>query len=114
MASTTSLASDYRRVSDALLARIGWTSGISRTTDDLVRAARRYSSIQERWCSEEMSESTTARLEARESSLEARIASLVQDLPHHDSGAWTVRFDGDPRGYVVTLVAPDGDTVGVA
>jgi len=113
MASTVSLASDYRRVQDALLARVGWTNGISSTTDQLVRAARRYSTIQERWCSEEMSEDTTARLEKRESALEERIASLVQDLPKHD-GPWAVRFDGDPRGYVVTLVDGNGSEVGVA
>lgn len=109
-----SLAKDYRRVQDELLRYIGWTSGISATADALVRAARSYSVIQERWCNEEMSDDTTARLEARETRLEERISSLVQDLPSHDSGAWAVRFDGDPRGYVVRIIAPNGDTIGIA
>ena len=64
--------------------------------------AARYATIQERWCSEEMSDRTTAALEAKEQRIEARITSLLQ--PH----GITVKFGGDPRGFTVKLHLPSG------
>jgi hypothetical protein len=49
-------------LADRLLPYIGYTPGIRMTAEALESAARSYSRIQERWCSEEMSEDTTARL----------------------------------------------------
>lgn len=105
---------DLNEFTDRLGRYVGWTPSIKHTADTLLRAGRSYATIQERWCCEEMSDETTARLEKRETSLESKIAGLAQDVPDHDSGAWRVRFDGDPRGYVVRLVSPDGTEIGVA
>ena len=101
------VADDVLRVTDALARHVGWAPGITTTVEGLVRAVRRYATIQERWCNEEMSDDTTARLERAEQRLQNRITTYAWALPDHDSGPWRVRFDGDPRGYVVTLVAPD-------
>lgn len=64
--------------------------------------AARYSTIQERWCSEEMSDRTTADLEKRESRIETRIRDLL--APY----GITVSFHGDPRGFCVYLHLPSG------
>jgi hypothetical protein len=66
------------------------------------RNAAMYKTIQERWCNEEMSDRTTATLEAREQRMEARIRDLL--APY----GITVSFQGDPRGYCVYLHLPSG------
>jgi membrane protein implicated in regulation of membrane protease activity len=101
------------RLTDQLGRYVGWAPGISATASELVRAAQSYSRIQERWCSEEMSDETTAKLEARETKLERKITDLVWDLPTPDEGRWSVRFEGDPRGHTVRIVHPDGAEIGV-
>ena len=100
-------------LADKLGAHVGWTNGITETCSKLTRAASSYSTIQERWCCEEMTDERTAQLEKRETALEALIGSLVQDLPHTDDGPFVVQFSGDPRGHTVRLVAPDGREIGV-
>lgn len=92
---------------------IGSTYGIDQTCSLLHRHARTYDRIQEMWCNDEMSDRATARLEAQEAKLEARIRSLVQDLPQPDDGPWQVQFSGDPRGYTVRLIAPTGREIGL-
>ncbi len=92
---------------------VGTTSAIEETCSLLARHAASYSRIQEAWCSVEMSDAATARLEAKESALEARIGSLVQDLPAPDDGPWRVVFEGDPRGWTVRIVTPDGREIGL-
>lgn len=101
------------RVAHKLNYQIG-TSGTSQRVASLLhRHARTYDRIQEAWCSVEMSDRQTARLEAREAKLEARIRELVELLPQPDGGSWRVEFSGDPRGYTVRLVAPDGREYGI-
>lgn len=69
----------------------------------LMRHAKTHGRIQERWCSEEMSESLTRRVERREKQIEALITR------HAESLGCKVHFDGDPRGYTVKLFLPTGD-----
>lgn len=101
-----------RKLADKLGAYVGWTSNITLTCSEITRAARSYSTIQERWCSEEMSDATTERLVKREEKLEAKLDALVQDLPHTADGPFTLVLQGDPRGHTVKLVTPDGHEIG--
>lgn len=64
--------------------------------------AATYARIQERWACEEMSDKTTAALEAKEQRIEQRITSLLKPY------GITVTFGGDPRGYTVKLSLPSG------
>jgi len=66
------------------------------------RHAVTYARIQESRCSEEMSERATARLERREAQIERRIGHLAAYI------GCGVKFTGDPRGYCVRLILPDG------
>lgn len=97
---------------------IGSTHAIDATCSLIARHATTYAHIQEAWCNDEMSEQTADRLAAKEARLERRIVDLVADLPAADDGPWSVRFDGDPRGWVVRIKAPEHagayDGVGVA
>jgi hypothetical protein len=94
------------RLAHKLNPAIGTTSAIAETCSLIARHARTHGHIQETWCSVEMSDRQTARLEKREAQLEARITRLVEDLPETDEGPITVLFGGDPRGYTVKLVMP--------
>jgi hypothetical protein len=95
-----------RELADKLHPAIGWTSDITRTCSLIARHARTHGHIQEAWCSVEMSDRQTERLEKREAQLEARITDLVAQLPETDEGPITVLFGGDPRGHTVKLVMP--------
>ena len=101
-----------RKLADQLGCYVGWTSNITLTCSEITRAARSYCTIQERWCSEEMDDATTEKLEARETRLEEKLSSLVQDLPETDDGPFVLRLEGDPRGHTVRLIAPDGREIG--
>jgi hypothetical protein len=113
-----------RELADKLGRYTGWTFGISETCSLICRHATTYNRIQELWCNEAMSDKATARLEAKEARLEARIDSLVRDLPDgevHVMGSDELvrmspkaRFDGDPRGYTVRIVFDEHHEVGVA
>jgi hypothetical protein len=70
----------------------------------LMRNAKAYATIQERWCSEEMSEATTTRLEKREANIEKWFTTTLQPF------GITPDFQGDPRGAVVKLKVPSGRT----
>lgn len=78
----------------------------------LVTKAKALGRIAERWCSEEMSDETTARVTKREERLEAEVTALCDEINVRPS------FDGDPRGFVVKLhFGPDpkrqpGNTMG--
>lgn len=63
----------------------------------LGRAATTYARIQEIWCSVELSERQTAKLEQREQRLENLIKSIAASLE------LIAVFQGDPRGYTVRL-----------
>lgn len=90
------------------------TSGTSQRIASLLhRHARTYDWIQEAWCNDDMSDWRREALEAREANLETRIRELVDLLPQPDNGNWVVEFSGDPRGYTVRLVAPDGREYGI-
>lgn len=106
------ITNNGRKLADSLGQYVGWTNGISTTCSAITRAARSYCTIQERFCSEDMSDATREALEAREERREAKLASLVQDLPHTDEGPFVLRLQGDPRGHTVRLVAPDGREIG--
>lgn len=85
---------------------IGTTLEIRKTCALIHRQAATYDLIQERWCNDDMGDKARARLEAKESRIEARITELVGDLPHTDEGPIEIKFGGDPRGYTVKLVMP--------
>jgi hypothetical protein len=73
--------------------------------EKLCRAARKYAHIQERWCSEEMTEDTTKRVERTEATLESKIelyAALFNAKPI---------FGGDPRGPTVRLAIPSNPEI---
>lgn len=91
---------------------LGFTNEITSLCSGITRNARAYNTIQEAWCCVEMSARQTRRTEAREAALEARIADLVGSLPATDDGPFTVRFQGDPRGWTVRLIHPDGKEIG--
>jgi hypothetical protein len=48
----------------------------------------------------------TEDLDKRTDRNDKRIRELVALLPHVDGQPWTVELSGDPRGYVVKLLAP--------
>lgn len=103
---------------------IGTTYEIEQTCSLIARAATTYARIQEIWCSVELSDYWTGVYEERETQLERRISNLVASLPVPDypenDRPWRVRFDGDPRGYVVSIIHPEqvgreaGREIGVA
>jgi hypothetical protein len=93
--------------------QIGTTGRSQRVASLLHRHARTYDRIQELWCDWDMSDRQRVRLEAKEARLEARIRDLVGYLPEPDNGPWRVQFSGDPRGYTVRLIAPDGREYGI-
>lgn len=85
---------------------IGTTREIRETCSLIARHAQTHGHIQEMWCSVEMSDRQTARVEARETNLERRITALVDSLPETDEGPFKVKFGGDPSGYTVKIIAP--------
>ena len=66
-------------------------------SESLVSKARSLGRIAERWCSEEMSDETSARVTKREERLEAEVRELCSEINVRPS------FDGDPRGFAVKL-----------
>jgi hypothetical protein len=68
---------------------------------ELIRLARRYAKIQERWCNEDMSGTPGLedRVRAREKKLEEKIRAVASEI----KGVKGVKFTGDPRGYCVRL-----------
>ena len=70
--------------------------------DAIIRDATSYNRIQERWCSEEMSDRATKALERREGQIERRIRNRCELL------GFRVEFGGDPRGYCVRVFVPSG------
>lgn len=69
----------------------------------LARFAPAYNRIQEVWCSVELDERQTARVEANEARLEAIMRRHFEALP----AGLELRFTGDPRGYCVKLRTAD-------
>ena len=68
--------------------------------DNMIRIAqigRSLHRIAERWCCEEMTDETTARLERREAKLESEAWGLAVAM------GCTVYFQGDPRGVSIYL-----------
>jgi hypothetical protein len=70
---------------------------------DMVNKAKRHHSVQEKYCSEDMSDENRARAESVEAGLERDIIEIA-----HGFGL-KVRFGGDPRGFTVRLLAPKED-----
>lgn len=85
---------------------IGRSAAIELALSRMARLAVGYSRMQETWCSVELSERETVRLEASEARLEAAIRRHFDTLP----AGLELRFTGDPRGYCVKLRAAPGDT----
>lgn len=93
---------------------IGTTYKIRETCSLIARHATTYAWMQEVWCTREMSDWQTADLKKREGRIERRLNELATDLPETGDGPFKLQLDGDPRGYVVRLVAPDGREIEVA
>jgi hypothetical protein len=96
---------------------VGTTYQIRQTCARIHRLAVTYERIQEAWCCDERTADPESRytknLERRELGIMNKIMDHVRDLPEPDDGPWRVQFDGDPRGYTVRLIAPDGRELGV-
>ena len=93
---------------------MGTTSEIQEACSLIGRHAVSYSRIQELWCSSERVNNVEwlrNYYETREARLEARIADLVESLPHTDNGPVRVEFEGDPRGSTVKLTLPNGTVI---
>lgn len=93
---------------------MGTTSEIQEACSLIGRHAVSYSRIQELWCgSERVNNVEWLRnyYETKEARLEARIADLVESLPHTDNGPVRVKFEGDPRGSTVKLTLPNGTVI---
>jgi len=101
------VTSSGEKLASYLAPVLGYTHAISETCSLIARHAKTYARIQEMWCSVEMSDRETARVERQEEILERRIRDLVADLPHSDDGPFGVEFSGDPRGYTVRLFCPE-------
>ena len=86
---------------------IGTTRKIAETCSLIARHEKTLQRIAETWCSVEMSEKEEERLTKREEQLERRVSDLVASLPETDSGPFGVTFQGDPRGCIVKLTAPE-------
>lgn len=93
---------------------MGTTSEIQEACSLIGRHAVSYSRIQELWCSSERVNNVDwlrNYYETKEARLEARIADLVESLPHTDNGPVRVKFEGDPRGSTVKLTLPNGTVI---
>lgn len=93
---------------------MGTTSEIQEACSLIGRHAVSYSRIQELWCSSERVNNVEwlrNYYETKEARLEARIADLVESLPHTDNGPVRVEFEGDPRGSTVKLLTPSGKVI---
>jgi len=103
-----------RFIATKLNPHMGTTRQIQETCSLIGRHAVTYSHIQELWCgSERVNNVDWLRnyYETREARLEARIADLVESLPHTDNGPVRVEFEGDPRGSTVKLTLPNGTVI---
>ena len=112
-----------RELANRLAPSIGVSGDILETCSLIARHATTYQGIQEGYCNghpamgnPNISAQDAAKiweryekwLDKREAQIERRITELVESLPPTDSGPVSVRFGGDPRGAVVTLIMPDG------
>lgn len=98
----------------ALNPSMGSTVEIRAACREVVSLARRYAEIQETWCCVDVDRCTRDRLEQEEAELERCISYAVESLPHVEGRECRARFQGDPRGYTVSIVLGDGrhDTIG--
>ncbi len=73
--------------------------------ETLLRLAREYTRIQERWCNEDMSSrpGLEDKVKAREAKLKQDIRALATQLPITKG----VKFTGDPRGFCVRILRKD-------
>jgi hypothetical protein len=85
---------------------LGTSDAIAETCSLISRQATKHARLQEIACSVEMSPAREARHEREDDACERRIAELVSKLPETDDGPFGVKFEGDPRGYTVKMVAP--------
>jgi hypothetical protein len=101
-----------RKLARKLNPAIGTTYAIEETCSLIARHAVTHHHLQEALCNGfrdyrgNWDEKASARAEKQDAQLEARITRLVENLPHTDEGAITVKFGGDPRGCTVKLVMP--------
>ena len=70
--------------------------------DRLHRYETSLHTINERWCSEEMSDSTVANVEKREKNIEQKVKDIADKL------GFEVTFNGDPRGGNIRFKLPSG------
>jgi hypothetical protein len=76
--------------------------------NQLINIARRYHSIQERWCNEQMEEATTRYYEHVETRLEKRVTEILKSYLGPDKPIREIIFTGDPRGYTIKLKLASG------
>lgn len=87
----------------ALCDWIGMTTGITTTCVRLVKLARECSD----WQIITLNRTLTPAEEEREEEVTRLLESVARDLPTPDDGPWRLTVDGDPRGAVVRLLAPE-------
>jgi hypothetical protein len=66
----------------------------------LARYATQYTRLQELLCNEPRTDAMTR--------TEERLERCIRALVHSLNPAWSVKLEGDPRGYVVKLILPSG------
>jgi hypothetical protein len=71
--------------------------------DMLCSIHRSLHTIAERWCNEEMSDATVAKVAAREAMLERKAYKIAASF------GCNIRTEGDPRGPVLYIVCPPVD-----
>ena len=80
----------------------------------LISLTRQHDQMQERWCNDTMSDRTRKCYEIEEQVIMAGVERIVQRIAKNNEQKWSVRFDGDPRGYTVTLIREhDGHEFGI-
>jgi hypothetical protein len=101
-----------RELAEKLGPSIGISGEIVQTCSLICRHATTHNRLQVIHCNRGLSKAE----ERKEEQIEARIKALVEELPHVDGKPIVPKFGGDPRGFTVKLVMPDGryDTWGGA
>ena len=73
-------------------------TNLIRNSNLVLKLAKSYSGLQVARCNGDL----TQRQATRETNIESEIQEIMKEI------GLPVEFDGDPRGYVVTVIFPDG------
>lgn len=118
------MSADGKALADWINQEVGTTAAIRRTCNAMCRAATTYRRYGEDQCNGHPANANPAipidivtalqeqweqRVDRGQRRIEARMRSLLQDLPEPDDGRWVIHLEADPRG-ASSIVAPSGRT----